>query len=180
MQVQPNLEANRQLANAIISSIGNTKCDLYKDVQEICTSEGFLRKPTVRMVALMIHRGVGRSATKDCAFAYIIGRIPGFIDQVGSPDYLRHFAIRRFNGCDNKDEILKIFEKSLASEEFQLNLKQAVACFHECEKEASDEDLQDFDLPFERAERALRTPLTIFVQAERLKVYTSPSAAREQ
>lgn len=58
MMVQPaSLEANRQLAQTIISN--NQGYALEKEVKEICSADAFIQDPTAHLINEMIKRGSG-------------------------------------------------------------------------------------------------------------------------
>ncbi|KAF3361900.1 hypothetical protein PHSC3_001554 [Chlamydiales bacterium STE3] len=154
--------ANRQLAEKIIAARGEG--DKY--VKDIC-SGNFLVDPTAHLVRKMIERGVGMFLMDDGARSFVIGQIPGFIEKVSSPDYLRSFAEHYFENNRNKTKIMQIFEKSLSNEEFQRDLKSAVNQFNSVNREDS----------FYYADSSLRIPLTIYYQSAQLKGYSYPEDA---
>jgi len=154
--------SNRQLAEKIISARGKED----EDVKTICSGDFFV-DPTAHLVREMIERGVGRTHTDDYARSFIIGQIPGFIDKVSSPDYLRSFAEQYFENNPNKVKIMQVFEKSLANKEFQIDLKVAIKQFNSLQGE----------IPLYHAENSLRIPLTIYHQSAQLKDYTYPQEA---
>lgn len=159
-----NLDANRQLAEKIIALK-----DGWEEVRKIC-SEDFVLDPTGHLIRLMIKRGVGSAHQGDNERAFVISQIPGFIDQVSSVDYLRSFAENYFDNQPNKAKILKVFEKSLSSTEFQKNLESAVQKFNSTE-------IGEY---FGYAEKSLRIPLTIYRQSENLHEYTFPTGSHRE
>lgn len=164
--VSSTVEAsNRQLAEEIISERGEE--DKY--VKTICSGDFFV-DPTAHLVRKMIQRGVGRAFGDDGARSFIIGQIPGFIEKVSSPDYLRSFAEQYFENDPNKVKIMQVFKKSLANEEFQSDLKTAVNQFNNVQEEGS----------FYYAENSLRIPLTIYHQSAQLKEYSYPERAAQE
>lgn len=152
--------SNQQLAEKIIAA---KKWD--ENVKDICSGD-FLVDPIAHLLRKMIERGVGMLRMDDGARAFIISQIPGFIEKVSSPEYLRSFAEHYFQNKSNKAEIMQTFEKSLSSEEFQQDLKLAVQQF---------KSLQEDSLDY--AERFLRTSLTIYHQSAQLEEYSHPAFA---
>lgn len=147
-----------ELAIHIISS-----CNNDKHVREIC-SEDFIINPMDHMITLMIERGVGKCSSDDCARANVMGFIPGFLNSVNSPDYLKSFACKYFANHPNKDKIMEVFERSLNGIEFKKDMDYAVKQYRN-------------DNNYIYVEKDLRSPLTIFRQAENLKEYEFPQRA---
>ena len=161
--VSSTVEAsNRQLAEKIISARGKED----EDIKTICSGDFFV-DPTAHLVREMIERSVGRARVDDDARSFIIGQVPGFIEKVSSPDYLKSFAEQYFENDPNKVKIMQVFEKSLANDEFQRDLKAAVKQFNSVQGESS----------FYYAENSLRIPLTIYHQSAQLKDYSYPEEA---
>lgn len=160
----PTVESNSQLAEKIIAARGEN--DKY--VKSICSGD-FLVDPIAHLLREMIERGVGKGRRDDNTRAFIIGQIPGFIEKVSSPGYLRSFAEIYFKNNPNINKIMPIFEKSLVNEEFQKHLTSAAQQF----KSVQGED-------FNHAENALRIPLTIFHQSASLMDYSYPTEGNQE
>lgn len=161
-------QSNSQLAKKIIDE------SRTEDVKKICSGD-FLVDPTDHLVHLMIERGAGRCQMDDSARQFVVARIPGFIDKVSSPEYLRAFAQKHIKHRD-KDDFMHVFEKSLSTDAFKKDLQAAVDQFKR---------LEDKDDPFSgmqayEAENRLRTALTIFRQSEALEVYSFPVEAMQE
>lgn len=156
--------ANAQLAEAIISEAKKEHPDIVDHVKKIC-SENFLKDPTAHLVIEMIHQGVGGMFTANEARAFVVSRIPHFLEKVSSIEYLRSVAKHFFKEKTNQSKIMKCFEKSLESKLFLADLESGVSEF----KRANDFS------SFYHAEAELRIPLTIFTQSLRLKEYRPPS-----
>jgi hypothetical protein len=155
--------SNRQLAESIIAARGEED----QDVKAICSGK-FLADPIAHLIHEMIKRGAGRARLDDGARAFVISKIPGFIEKVGSLDYLREFAEHYFDENPNKTEILQFFETSLSNVEFQIALNAAVEKFNSAHGKHP---------ALYYAENSLRTPLTIYPQSARLKEYACPEEA---
>jgi hypothetical protein len=151
--------SNLQLAESIIAAGGEED----QDVKAICSGK-FLVDPIAHLIHEMIERGAGRARLDDGARAFVISKIPGFIEKVGSLDYLREFAEHYFDENPNKTKILRTFEDSLLNVEFQNALNVAVKEFSSAREKKS----------FYYAENSLRTPLTIYPQSAREKEYACP------
>lgn len=148
---------NNQLLEKIVADSSSDP-----EVIEIC-SEDFVIEPTDHLIHEMIARGVGRSRTDDDARAFIMGQIPGFIEKVSSPGYLRSFAVNYFKNDPNRFKIMQVFEQSLQTPKFNEDLKSAVDEFNNYH----GEEMKLYD------DHSLRVMLTIFPQSEELNVYTS-------
>jgi hypothetical protein len=134
-------------------------------IKNICSGD-FLVDPTAHVLREMVKRGVGGARMDDGARAFIIGQIPGFIEKVNSPDYLRSFAEHYFENNPNKTKIMQIFENSLSNQEFRRDLQSAVQQFNSVQEDV-----------FYYAENSLRIPLTIYHQSAQLKEYSYPESA---
>jgi hypothetical protein len=176
MQVQPFSLSQDQTANGLLAEkiIAEGKKDNFmsRDVKEICSGD-FLQDPITHLVNEMIFRGVGMCREDDSARAFVISRIPGFIEKVSSMDYLKSFAEIHYKGIkDNTDKlrIMQVFEKSLKSKEFQKDLKAAVKSFNLAKEDGN----------YYYAEDALRIALTIYRQAAQLQEYSYPEEASSE
>jgi hypothetical protein len=170
MQVQPttaynpSLEANRKLAEKIIAEHGN---DNY--VKKICSNENFIKDPIAHLVNEMIQRWVGRCRMDDGARATVVGEIPGFIETVSSPEYLKAYAVTFFKNEPNADKIMAVFEKSITSNNFKADLAEAKSCFEAAQKNSRG--------GYYHAENELRIALTVFYQSKQLQAYRCPDDA---
>jgi hypothetical protein len=164
MHIFPKIPSTEEMNNSkLATEIIKKRNDLH--VIALCKSPGFLMNPTYHLISEMIERGTGMARTDDDARAFVITQIPGFIENLSSPDYLSSFAEFYFTSNPQKEIIIKIFEKSVLTEEFQNDLKLAVEKFKGAKKE--DE--------LYLGEQALRVPLTIYVQsATQAEPYQSP------
>ncbi len=148
--------SNQMLADTIISTdVGN------KRLKKFVSSEGFLKDPIAHLINEMIDRGVGMCQSDDGLRSSFLRRIPNFADQVASLD-LKSIAIKRYENHPNKESILRIFNESIASAEFQRRYNEAIN-----EIRASTNLFQ--------AEERFRVVLTVFFQAENLQLYQHQS-----
>lgn len=162
--------SNEQLAEKIIAAGRRREWNIKAYVETNCSGK-FLVDPSAYLVHEMIERGVGRSSIKDGARAFVISRIPDFIEKVSSPTFLRSVAEQYFEDNPDKFKILQVFEKSLLNEEFQRDLKSAVDQLNV----AAQDQLSFYS--FYDAERSLRIPLTIYHQSAKLEEYSHPAEA---
>ncbi len=170
MQVQPDysylqpinsmqtIQSNKKLSKQIRQSNKNNK-----DVRHICRNKQFYIDPIVYLMDEMIKRGVGRARLDDHARALVIEKIPHFVENATSPIYLRAFAIYHFKDHPKLLNIMKIFEKSLETDQFKKDMQVAKESYATYHKEKGS---------FGVVEKSLGIPLTIFAQAAQLKVYT--------
>lgn len=159
-------EENKILGERIISSFQGRAAQTA--VAEIVRTEKFEKDPTTHLITLMVERGVGRLREDDPYRAFVISKIPNFVDQVGSQEYLRSFAFTYFKDHPVKDRVMSYFNQSLEKEIFKKNLKEAIGHLRSAMERGNG---------FLDAENQLRVPLTIFKQAEDLQHYKFPDKA---
>ncbi len=119
-------DVNRQLAEKIVADRAASD---NKYVRQICLSDDFYKDPTAHLINEMIERGVGMCRMDDGARSLVIGKIPGFIEKVKSPDYLRSFALEYFKNNPGLDKIMDVFDKSIKGSVFKNQLNRAVSHF---------------------------------------------------
>lgn len=131
-------------------------------IQALDSSSDFGQNPTKVMILGMIHRGVHMAMEHDSTRARIIGRIPGFIEQATSIEYLRAFADRYYCShiVEEIDKKLQVFEKSLVNADFLELLDKAKKHYDEGE--------------FYYADNALRMAYQIFPCADNFEEYRPP------
>ena len=123
----------------------------------------FYKDPTAHLINKMMERGFGMGSRSDAVRSFIISKIPGFLEKVKSPDYLRSFALEYFKDSPELDKIMGVFDKSINGSEFKKELNLAVAHFEKKE--------------YHEAEKQLRVALTIFSQSKNLETYKYPVRA---
>jgi hypothetical protein len=157
--VQQKTTPNKALKDAYI----DLRAEFERFVKEIRLSNDFYKDPVAHLLNKMIKRGVGRACTDDGARSFVMSEIPGFIEKVNSPDYLRSFALEYFKDRQELDKIMDVFDNSIKGAEFKQQLNKVVSLFEKNQ--------------YYVAERELRTALMIFPQSKKLVSYTYPIEA---
>lgn len=151
----------RQLTNILLQ--GEDRNDPY--IQTLDSNPSFERDPTSFMIDQMIDRGLGMCMANDSTRARIMSRIPNFIKNATSINYLREFAKDFFvyGYCGvlfTDEEKLQVFETSLNNKHFLKQLEKAKKHFEQEE--------------FSEADAALRMAYLIFPCAHKLQEYHLP------
>jgi hypothetical protein len=166
--ISPQMNLNIDLAERIYKEVKSRGLDKVMDkiARDILYSASFATDPVKCMISLMIERGSGRSSFSDAPRSIIISLIPNFSERLRSLEPLRAVATERFENKENRIAILNVFTQSLASTEFN---------------EIFDHSLAKFEQKnFPDAETDLRRAMSIFRQAENLKIFTSPEGGYTQ
>ncbi|MDP1608438.1 MAG: hypothetical protein Q8L98_03880 [Chlamydiales bacterium] len=158
------VEESKQLINTLLE--GEDFQDPY--IKDLTSGNAFAQDPTKVMIFGMIHRGVHIAMEHDSTRARIMGRIPGFIEQATSIEYLRELS-RQYCLCKvtgRRDwQKFYFFQKSLKHPTFLQQLEKAKTHFEQGE--------------FYYADEALRAAYQIFPCADNFEEYHVPELILE-
>lgn len=144
----------------------NDVCALTQSdyVRALCEREEFHQNPTKCLLREMIAQGTWTSSSSD-ARAFVIQRIPDFVEKAGSKKYLRKFAEQDyFKDHAELEKVMIAFERCLNGDTFKADLTRAVDAYG---KEARGDVNQN-------SEELFRTALYIFPLVEQLKSLKDP------
>ncbi|MBJ7450365.1 MAG: ROK family protein [Parachlamydiales bacterium] len=98
--------------------------DPRKPVEDIVLDKKFIDDPTKHLINCMIIRGPNRCCTDDWIIYYVMDYISDFSKKACSTDYLVELAKDRFKDEADKNTMLKYFEESVNTDDFQKRLKK--------------------------------------------------------